>query len=64
MPRVREHTDNQVVIGFRFASDWLIEWCEFSRPITERMQSRIIFNTKLKICLLILPPQPLPPPPP
>ena len=44
------------MIGFSFASDWLRGWCEFSRPITERskakpMQSRITFDTQLKIAL-------------
>ena len=45
---------DQVVIGFSFAFDWLIEWCEFSGPIAKRskaklMQSLIIFDTELKI---------------
>ena len=44
------------MIGFSFASDWLRGWREFSRPITERskakpMQSRITFDTRLKIAL-------------
>ena len=29
LPKVRENADDQVVIGFSFASDWLREWCEF-----------------------------------
>ena len=48
---------DQVGIGFTFASDWLRGWCKFSTPITERskanpMQSRITFDTQLKIALL------------
>ena len=44
--------NDQVAIGFSFASDWLRGWHEFSRPITEcskakPMQSRITFNTQL-----------------
>ena len=53
-PQARENAD-----AFSFASDWLRGWREFSRPITERseakpMQSRITFDTKLKIALEIL----------
>ena len=49
----------QVAIGFSFASDWLRGWREFSRPITEHskakpMQSRITFDTQLKITLIII----------
>ena len=56
-PQARENASDQVAIGFSFASDWLRGWCEFSRPITERskakpMQSRITFDTQLKIALL------------
>ena len=45
-----------VRIGFSFASDWLRGWREFSRPITmhsepKPMQSRITFDTQLKIAL-------------
>ena len=41
---------------FSFTSDWLRGWREFSRPITEHskakpMQSRITFDTQLKIAL-------------
>ena len=42
-----------------FASDWLRGWGEFSRPITARskakpMQSRVTFDTQLKIALNII----------
>ena len=54
---MRENASDQVAIGLSFASDWLRGWREFSRPITERskakpMQSRITFDTQLKIALL------------
>ena len=44
------------MIGFSHASDWLRGWCQFPRPITERsnahtLQSRITFDTRLKIAL-------------
>ena len=35
LPEVQENAEDQVVIDFCFASDWLREWCEFSGPITE-----------------------------
>ena len=55
-PQARGKASDQVAIGFSFASDWLKGWREFSRPITERsetksMQSRITFDTQLKIAL-------------
>ena len=31
--KAREKTDDQFVIGVRFASNWLIRWCFFSGPI-------------------------------
>ena len=34
-PETRENAGEQVVICFRFESDWLKEWCNFSGPITE-----------------------------
>ena len=42
---------------FKFASDWWRERCEFPGPITKRsnaktIQSRIAFDTQLKIALL------------
>ena len=47
-----------MAIGFSFVSDWLRRWREFSRPITEHskakpMQSRITFDTQLKITLSV-----------
>ena len=53
----RENASDQVAIGFSFASDCLRGWRGFSKPITERskakpMQSRIKFDTQLKIVLL------------
>ena len=55
-PEARENASEKVEIGFSFASDWLRAWREFSKPITERskakpMQSRITFDTQLKIAL-------------
>ena len=55
MPKARENAGDQVVIGFSFACHWSREWREFSRPITERnntkpMQSRITFGTQLQNC--------------
>ena len=49
-----KRTSDQVAIFFSFASDWLRGWHEFSRPITAHskakpMQSRITFDTQLKI---------------
>ena len=57
-PQARENASHQVVIGFSFASDWLRGLREISKPITERskakpMQSRITFDTQLKIVLLL-----------
>ena len=57
--QARENANEQVVICFSFASDWLRGWREFSRPITERskakpMQSWITFDTQLKIALIAL----------
>ena len=34
--KARENAGEQVVVGFKLASDWLREWCKFSWPITER----------------------------
>ena len=57
LPEAWENVSDQVTFGFSFASDWLRGWREFSRPITERrkakpMQSRITFDTQLKITLI------------
>ena len=58
-PKARKNTDDQVVIGFRVASDWLRKRYEFSGPITERgnaipKQSQNSFDTLLKIALVVL----------
>ena len=58
LPQARENAGDQVVIGLSFASDWLIECCEFSRRITARSkakteQYRITFHTQLKIALML-----------
>ena len=57
-PQARENVTDKVALGFGFVSDWLSRWREFSGPITERseakpMQSRITFDTQLKIALLL-----------
>ena len=57
--QARENECDQVAIGFSFASDGLKGWREFSRPIKERreakpMQSRITFDTQMKIGLIYL----------
>ena len=39
LPKAQENTGVQVVIGFRFASDWMREWCEFFAPIIERSEA-------------------------
>ena len=38
---------------FSFASDWLTEWREFSKPITKKQnkESRISFGIQLQIAL-------------
>ena len=53
LPKARENANDQFVIGFSFASDWLREWREFFAPIIERSeanpkQSLITFDTPLK----------------
>ena len=52
LPKGRENAGDQVVIGLSFASDWLREKREFSRPITDQIieekkkkQSWITFDT-------------------
>ena len=57
LPKARENVGDQIVVGFTFASDWLIEWREFSGPITEQskaklMQSRITFDAQVKTSLV------------
>ena len=54
--QARENASDLVALGVSFASDLLGRWRQFSRPITERrkakpMQSRITFDTQLKIAL-------------
>ena len=56
LPKAGENVGDQIVAGFTFASDWLIEWREFSGPITEQskaklMQSRITFDAQVKTSL-------------
>ena len=56
LPKAWENVGDQIVVGFTFASDWLIEWREFSGPITERSkakptQSRITCDVQLKAAL-------------
>ena len=55
LPEAREDADDQVVIGFSFASDWPRMWREFSAPSTEQskaipMQCRITFDALLLNC--------------
>ena len=57
LPKARENVGDQIVVGFTFASDWLIKWREFSGPITEQskaklMQSRITFDAQVKTPLV------------
>ena len=52
-PKARENADDQVVIGFSFASDWLRDWRESSGPMTERSKTKqrlfwISFDTHFK----------------
>ena len=54
MPEAWENAGNRHTIYFSFESDWLKRWREFSGPVTWRSkaktkQSRIAFNTRLKI---------------
>ena len=39
--KARENAGDQVVIDFRFTSDWLRNWREFSEPITESSKAKI-----------------------
>ena len=41
LPKERENTDDQVMIGYSFTSEWLREWCKFSRPITEQSKPKL-----------------------
>ena len=56
LPEAMENVSDQVTIGFRFDSDWLLGWREFPGPITERCkpkQPRNIFDSQVKIFLCI-----------
>ena len=51
LPKARE-TPRSTRVFFNFASDWLREWRQFSRPITERSKAKtkqrlITFDTHL-----------------
>ena len=41
LPKERENTDDQVMIGYSFTSEWLREWCNFSGPITEQSKPKL-----------------------
>ena len=54
VPEAWENAGYRLTIYFSFESDWLKRWREFSGPVTWRSkaktkQSRIAFNTRLKI---------------
>lgn len=54
MSQAQKSTSDQVVIGLTFESDWLREWLESSRPVTERsrakpMQSWVTFDDEMEI---------------
>ena len=56
LPEAMENVSDQVTIGFRFDSDWLLGWREFPGPITERCkpkQPRNIFDSQVEIFLCI-----------
>lgn len=38
--KARENAEDQVTIGFSFASDWSREWRECSGPITARSKAK------------------------
>ena len=41
LPKERENTDDQVMMGYSFTSEWLREWCKFSGPITEQSKPKL-----------------------
>ena len=41
LPKERENTDDQVMIGYSFTSEGLREWCKFSGPITEQSKPKL-----------------------
>ena len=53
LPKARENADDQAIIGYSSASNWLREWRKFSGPIIEQskaqtQQSRITLDTQSK----------------
>ena len=48
----RENTVGQIAFGFSFEWDCFGKWCEFSVPIMKPKQTRMTFDTQLKIVLL------------
>ena len=53
--KAREKSRVHGVIGFGFASNWLNNWCESFKPITERSNRNhvITFDSHLKTALCI-----------
>ena len=51
LPKAWLNASEQVLIGFSFASDWLREWREFSRPITEWSKSKTKAKKEVKPAL-------------
>ena len=41
LPKERDNTDDQVMIGYSFTSEGLREWCKFSGPITEQSKPKL-----------------------
>lgn len=39
LPKARENAGEHVAAGFTLAFDWLRNWREFSRPITEQSEA-------------------------
>ena len=58
LPKARENSGDEVVIGFSFASDWSSKGCVISGPITEQskaklMKSRLLSPLLVKSCNLL-----------
>ena len=51
LPKAWLNASEQVLIGFSFASNWLREWREFSRPITEWSKSKTKAKKEVKPAL-------------
>ena len=51
LPKAWLNASEQVLIGFSFASDWLRQWREFSRPITELSKSKTKAKKEVKPAL-------------